>query len=325
METLLAVWGWIRAFWAWVDTAQAWLAERWAEFAALAGEFFAPVVAQWEWAVLEVRGEAFAMWANAAGGAPMAEPWTPWLIWGLFEITTANFGYATLLIMAAGMMRGFSGFGAGMTMSPALALIWGPAQGVAIGTFLNTVATLQLLPGALKHAQWREILPICAAAMLVAPLGVYVLLIVDPDIMRRAIAIVVLFGAVLLLVGVRYRGQGSLGTRFGVGAASGLLSGSVGAGGPPVVIYLMGGSATAEQVRANMILIPNLIRLSVLATFVYTGVMLGEPLWRGILMYIPFALGTLVGAALFSRAHERLYRLVAIAFLFTVSLTALLA
>jgi uncharacterized membrane protein YfcA len=325
LETLLAIWASIRAFWAWVDAAQMWVAERWAEYAPAVADFLAPAVAQWDWAVLQVRGEAFALWAEVAGGAPMADPWTPWLIWGLFEITTADFGYAGLLIFAAGMMRGFAGFGAGMTMSPALALIWGPVQGVAIGTFLNTVATIQLLPNALKHAQWREILPICGAAMLVAPLGVYVLLLVDADIMRRAIAIVVLIGAVLLLFGVRYRGQGSLAARFGVGATSGLLSGSVGAGGPPVVIYLMGGAATAQQVRANMILIPNFIRLSVLAAFVYTGVLLDEPLWRGILMFLPFAIGTLVGAAMFSRSHERLYRIVAIGFLFTVSLTALLA
>lgn len=314
METLLAIWAYIRAFWEGVDQALAWL-----------GGLFAPLADLWRQGVLEIRSQAFLLWAQAAGGQGPESWYDPWLIWALFEFASPDFGFATLLILAAGVMRGFSGFGAGMTMSPALALIWGPTQGVAIGTFLNTVATLQLLPGALKHAQWREIVPIVFAAMLVAPFGVYVLLVVDPEIMRRVIAFVVLIGAIVLLVGVRYRGQPTLGVRFGVGATSGLLSGSVGAGGPPVVVYFLGGTSTSQQVRANMILIPNFIRISVLITFIATGVLLGEPLWRGILMYLPFALGTVVGAMLFSRAHEKLYRYVAVAFLFTVSIGALLA
>ena len=65
---------------------------------------------------------------------------------------------------------------------------------------LETAATRQLLPGALPRSRWREIGPLALAG---APLGGYVLRHLDPDIMRRVIAGVVLVFSLVMLRGWR--------------------------------------------------------------------------------------------------------------------------
>ncbi len=68
---------------------------------------------------------------------------------------------------------------------------------------LETAVTRQLLPGALPRTRRCEIGPLALAAPADAPLGGYVLLHIDAEIMRRVIAGVVLAFSLVMLRGWR--------------------------------------------------------------------------------------------------------------------------
>ncbi len=50
---------------------------------------------------------------------------------------------------AAGLMRGFAGFGSGMLKSPVFAILFGPVETVAVIILMELVVTVQLMPSVL--------------------------------------------------------------------------------------------------------------------------------------------------------------------------------
>lgn len=73
-----------------------------------------------------------------------------------------------LLALAAissigGFMRGFAGFGTTIIMIPLFSFILDPVEAVFVGLFIDAVATVTLLPNAVREAEWRPILPLMFA------------------------------------------------------------------------------------------------------------------------------------------------------------------
>ena len=78
------------------------------------------------------------------------------------------------IVAVAGLVRGITGFGGSMVMTPPLSLLIGPPEAVATALFLETLAALQAVPEVIRNVQWRTLLPITVAAALTVPLGSYV-------------------------------------------------------------------------------------------------------------------------------------------------------
>lgn len=240
----------------------------------------------------------------------------------LFSIELA---FAAAVTVAAGLIRGFSGFGSAMVLSPLLSLIYGPVQAVATMILLETAVTVQLLPGVARRARWREIGPMAAAACVTVPLGGYILLTVDAMIMRRLIAGVLLVFVLIMLRGWRYRGPRRLSISIGVAAVSGTMVSSVGMGGPPVLLYWFSGSDSADQNRTNIIAYFAVLTAAVLVTFIVNGTIGLETVWRAAVLTPLFLVAAHLGSRAFRRSSEALYRRVALIFLFAVALTTLIA
>ena len=123
------------------------------------------------------------------------------------DFLAVSFLTAAVVAAFAGMVRGFSGFGAAMVMTPAFSALYGPAVGISLCLLLEIAVALPLLPRALKYVDWRRIGTILIAAVVGAPLGNLVLTQVAPEPMRWAISLIVLGAVVLLASGWRFRGK----------------------------------------------------------------------------------------------------------------------
>jgi uncharacterized membrane protein YfcA len=231
---------------------------------------------------------------------------------------------AVLATAVAGIMRGYSGFGTAVILAPVYSLLWGPRAGIPVMLLMELVVSVQLLPGAIKDADRRVVLPLGGAAAVATPLGAWVLLTADGDALRRFIGGFVLVFGLLLMSGWRYHGSRPLPLNLAVGTAAGLLKGATGMSGPPVILYLLAGLEEAKRHRANLILffatiaiisvfppllgglidLPVLVRLAVLLPVMALSVPVGARLFRVVpdRMYRPFAMGVLLvagGLALF--------------------------
>lgn len=225
---------------------------------------------------------------------------------------------AVLATAIAGVMRGYSGFGTAVILAPVYSLLWGPRAGVPVMLLMELLVSVQLLPGAIKDADKRVVLPLGGAAAGATPFGAWILLTADDDLLRRFIGGFVLVFGLLLMSGWRYRGSRPLPLNILVGTLAGLLKGSTGMSGPPVILYLLAGLEEAKRHRANLILffatiaivsvippalgglidLPVLLRLAVLLPVMALSVPVGVRLFRVVpdRLYRPFAMGVLLAA-----------------------------
>lgn len=233
------------------------------------------------------------------------------------------FALAALVAFAAGFVRGFSGFGLALVASPPMAILYGPAEAVVLVLSLDFCAALQLLPGAVRRARWREMAPMGLAAWVGLPLGAWILLSVEAEIMQRVIAATVCLCGLVLLAGWRYAGRPRMWMTLATGASSGVLTGAVGAGGPPVIFYLLSGPDSAATSRDNIIAYFLLLDIAAVTLLFAMGAGDGRTLLLMALLVPPMVIGVWLGGRLFRHTPDRLFRRLALACITGAALVSL--
>lgn len=236
---------------------------------------------------------------------------------------TQELAIAAGVAVAAGLMRGFAGVGSGMLMAPFFAILFGPVRTVAVIVLMEAVVTAQLLPGVRREIDWKEIAPIGLAAAVFMPAGSWLLVSLEPDLIARMIALVVLAFSIVLMVGWRRRGERKTWMGAGVGAVSGVLMASTSLGNPPVMVYLLSGRDGAATHRANFTGYFALTLTALIAMMAFAGLIDGGAVWTAALLLPAFMAGAFVGAKLFRKSSETLYRRVALGLLFCVGVYGL--
>ncbi|MEQ9815789.1 MAG: sulfite exporter TauE/SafE family protein [Azospirillaceae bacterium] len=231
---------------------------------------------------------------------------------------------ALLAAFVGGCVRGFTGFGTAMIMVPALSVLYSPVFAIPVVSLVDSIGTLPLVPAAVRRAAWREVLPLAIAASLAVPLGVWILLVVDETTMTRAIALSVIAMTAILLTGWRYRGAPVLPVTISAGAASGLMNGSVGMGGPPVLLFWLAGQTASPTVRANAILFFFLATLASWITFTANAMFTAQVIGLAALCLPVFGIGLFLGSHGFRRGGERHYRVAALTLIGLIGVAALI-
>ena len=229
-----------------------------------------------------------------------------------------------LIATAAGLVRGFSGFGAALILAPGFSLVMPPPEAVAMTVLLNVGTLGQLLLPALRQTRWIDVGPMSAAAVVAIPLGSLALTTLDGGVIRRAIGALVLGFSLVMLAGWRYGGRRSLPANLTVGAMCGALTGAAGIGGPPIILYFMSGDRPMAENRAGFISFFALIQLAAVPVFLWEGLVRGELVWRALGLLPVYIAATWLGARLFVRADETLARRIALGCLVLVGAAALL-
>lgn len=239
-------------------------------------------------------------------------------------MTASELVAAIAIVSLGGFVRGVTGFGGAMVMTPPLSLLFGPTQAVAVALMLEVVPAAYLLPKAFREMSGRIIGPICVMACATVPIGGYLLITLDPGIVRRFIAGLVALFAAGMLAGVRYSGPQRLVTSLGLGAVSGVLLGATSMGAPPVIVYLLSGPDPAWRTRANLIVYITVISIAGLVVLWWNGILAPPLLWHTATM-APFFFGALwLGSAVFHRISEHVFRRVTLIFLVAISLSIML-
>jgi hypothetical protein len=242
----------------------------------------------------------------------------------LEQVLSPAMALAALATAAAGIMRGYAGFGTAITLAPIYSLLWGPREGVPIMLLMEALLAGSLVPSVWRVWNRRVTLPMAGMASALLPFGAYALVAVDGETLRRVIGLSVLVFAGLLASGWRYRGARPLAANLAVGAVSGIMKGATGMSGPPVILYLLSGPEAAREHRANLIVFFGIVSLFALAPVFWLGLATTAVLIKVAALLPVLYLTVPIGVKLFGRLPEKWFRLVAYLFLFAVGLTAVL-
>jgi uncharacterized membrane protein YfcA len=207
-------------------------------------------------------------------------------------------------------VRGFSGFGSALIYIPLMAAIYGPREAAATLVLIDFLSALPPAITARNTCNWRDIIPVSIASMLCIPLGTMLLLVVDPAILRWAIAVLVLSLVAVLVTGWRYRGKPRLGIKLAVGAVAGVGAGATQVGGPPLIIYWLS-TEMPVVMRANLLVYFQISGAALIVSYILQRVFDENVIALALILGPTFAIALAIGVYFFRGASDQLYRNVA--------------
>jgi uncharacterized membrane protein YfcA len=242
----------------------------------------------------------------------------------LFDrIVTWPHALAVVTVLAAGIVRGFTGFGSALVMVPLLAFVWTPAEAVGMALGLGFISSVVLIPKALPLVAWREIGPMTAATILFTPLGTLILVGVDGDLVRRIIAALILAITLVMLRGWQYRGPRGALPGFVAGTVGGVVNGIAAIGGPAAVLYLMSLQDAVATQRANIVVQVSLMGIVSSTYLILSGALEARLLIAIAALAAPMIFSTWIGGRLFLVLPASAFRRIIMWMLVVVSVTIL--
>ncbi|HWA99093.1 MAG TPA: sulfite exporter TauE/SafE family protein [Pirellulales bacterium] len=160
---------------------------------------------------------------------------------------------ATGALALAGFVQGLTGFGFGLIAMGLLPLFLGLGEAQAIVTLTGIAGCVTMLGVTLAHVRWSNVVHLWIGSMLGVPLGFWVLTSLPQPVVMRLLGLTICLLVVFeIVITRRYAVRLPDWTGWGVGLASGALTGAFNIGGPPLVAYIFGRPWTKEQHVATL-------------------------------------------------------------------------
>jgi len=229
---------------------------------------------------------------------------------------------AAAAVLAA-LVRGFTGFGAAMVFVPVASAIYEPKVAVVVLFIVDGIITFPLVFKAIRQCWWPHVRCLTVGAALTIPLGVYVLLITDAELLRWFISLSILGLVAVLASGWRYKKHPPQMVCIGVGGVSGFAGGVANLYGPPLVLFWLGGQSDAATVRANIIVFFAITAVVSGATYWWNGLLSPHTLSVSIGLMPLYAAAVWLGARNFRRASEAFFRWFALALIALIAVASL--
>ena len=147
------------------------------------------------------------------------------------------------------------GFGYAMISIPLLSLVLAPKTAVPLSLFMGLGISCYLVISSYKDIKIKQILYLLIGSAIGVPFGVFILKNISPEILKIAINLIIIASAIILFF---KKGKNILSVNTKlitilVGFLSGLLGGSTGISGPPVILYGLNQKWDKNAFRANLL------------------------------------------------------------------------
>lgn len=213
----------------------------------------------------------------------------------------------------AGLVRGFSGFGAAMIFIPVASIVLTPAVAIPVMWVIDVVPSIMLLRKALRQWSPKTVLPtIFGYGIFVFP-AAYLLATGDPIVLRWILCVIIMVLVACLASGIRYQSKPKTGVSLFVGSIAGGLGGSVGVAGPPILIYWLSGQDNKTRIRANTIMFFALSTVFSGLAYWQSGILVPTAFYLAALVIPLYAFAIFLGARIFGQSSEQNFRAVAYA------------
>lgn len=216
-----------------------------------------------------------------------------------------------IAVVAAGLVRGFAGFGSGMIIMAVASSVLSPVAAVIFMMMAELLGPLPNLRAAWRDGAPRDVGRLMIGAIVAVPVGVWCLANMSADFFGWVVSTVVLVLLFALVSGWRYRGILTPRLTMATGALGGFMSGFAGIPGPPVIMLYMSSRLPIATIRANFLLYLLAIDVVMIAVFRVSDLFLWEIAVLGLLAGIPNVLANIAGARLFDPDAEGIFRAVA--------------
>ncbi len=227
------------------------------------------------------------------------------------------------VVLFAGFIRGFTGFGGPLVLMPVLVLFLSPPSAAAIVLIIDICSNIGLLKDAFRSAAKRTVLFTVLSAVAAIPFGSYLMISVDPANVRNLIYAAVGIAALILLTGVRSSRPFK---------SYELVAGGVGAGGVMgatalgilIVPILFSMADTARTARGNLIVWVFFVSIFLLGVLFFENAVGQREFILGVGFAPIYLIGAVFGKNCFGQLDEEVFRRWVLSFLMAISVAGLL-
>lgn len=233
---------------------------------------------------------------------------------------------ALVIILFAGVSSGLTGFGFALVSVPPLLLIFDPPTVVAINFILGLVTTAVVLMDSWKEVKVRTVLYLLPWAFAGLFVGAELLQLLSRSHIQLIAGVVVVGFALLLSRTAPLPGIKSKWATAAAGTSSGVLSTSIGMGGPPVVLLFSARGLAKHSFRATITAYFLITGALGLALLMAQGLVNGTHLWLALILTPAALLGKAAGTVFLKKVSSENFRRITLALvIFTGLLGAITA
>jgi len=211
------------------------------------------------------------------------------------QLDIGGLAYCIFAVFAGAYLKGYTGFGASMFWVTSLSLMLPPLKVVPMVLLFEVVTSIVLLPQIWNDIRWRSILALLIGTWIATPIGIYGLSTLPADPIRISLAIIVFTAAIFILRGFALKREPGHAATVGVGLMAGVLNGSMGIVGPPVILFYFSSPIGVIAGRASIIAFFIGTDSVGSAMFATQGLVGTEILWRTIAFLPALIAGVAIG------------------------------
>lgn len=210
-------------------------------------------------------------------------------------------------IFVGGVIQSSLGLGFLIFSLPIITLTTPPKVAVPFLLTLATFNTFIVTYKSRADIQVDRIWPLIPAGILGIPFGTIILLKANGYLIKIFIGITTILFAITItkLRKTITREKAGL---VPAGFTSGVLQGSIGMSGPPVILFFQNQGMGKNPFRANLIFFFLILNIVTLVGYSLTGLLTKDVLFLSVL-YLPVLIaGTIVGIMLFKKINEKIFK-----------------
>ncbi|MDO7787692.1 sulfite exporter TauE/SafE family protein [Desulforamulus aquiferis] len=206
---------------------------------------------------------------------------------------------SAFIVTLAAMLQGITGFGFALIAIPLLLLVYDSHTAVILNMMISLV-TLSVLTFRVRSLVKTNIVKnLFLGSILGIPIGIFIHLHFDVELLKLAIGIVTALSSLIMLVGFTVKMTKDKIWQTSTGIISGILTGSISMPGPPVILLLNNQKLLKDHFRATtsaFFVLAYLVSLFSLTsigavdleTFILSGTLIPFAILGGFLGYIIF-------------------------------------
>lgn len=220
------------------------------------------------------------------------------------------------IILAAGFLQGLTGFGFALIALPLLDMLIPLKTIIPLVCLLALCISLTLSIQLRRNIHFRCIGLLFAATIPAVPVGVYVLKHIPSEYLAISLGVLMVsFTVYQFLVKPEPRSMGK-GWTVVAGFLSGILGGSIGAGGPPVIIYSAMQPWSKDQAKGTLAFYFLISGITVSSMHAASGLITQEVLHLFLVSLPSMAVGIFLGLFVYTRISDGGYRKLAFVLVF---------
>ncbi len=198
------------------------------------------------------------------------------------------------IFFISAVLQGLTGFGFSILAVPLITLFISPKTAVPVLLIYSMIINIVVLYSARKAVNLKKIWILLAAGIVSMPLGTYLLVVMNENLLKVFIGFMILIFGTLLLIGYRKEFANEKRAMIPVGLISGILGGSISISGPPIILFLSNQNADKHTFRGNLAAYFFILNIFTVPVYYFSDLLTKE-VWNYSITFLP---GLLTGVFL---------------------------